>query len=78
MNLVANIVIALYTPFPTVFINSHHCLVDANQLPSGPCERGLPNWNREKVGVFRWGTASFQVALANSCQPFGDGNFLSH
>lgn len=27
------------TPPLTVFINSHHCLADANQLPSEPCER---------------------------------------
>lgn len=40
------------TPPPTVFINSHHCLADTNQLP---WQRGRPNWNREKVGVFRFG-----------------------
>lgn len=37
----------------TVFINSHYCPVDTNQLPNKTFARVPPNWNSEKVGVLR-------------------------
>lgn len=58
------------TPPLTVFINSHHCLANANQLPSEPCERVF------LIGIVKkWACSdrslSFRIVPADSCQPLG-------
>jgi len=66
----------LYTPPPTVFINFHHCLANANQLPSKSCERVCLIGIAKKWACSDRDSPSFRVVPVSSCQPFSDGNFI--